>query len=181
VLLATTTTTHHNHHCIEQSSQLPLNNRSIDTLTPHFLSFNNLHLEQDKSLANAFTSHLLSADTSRLRPRGLQHQQSTMMPHASPASSPMTSMSSPSYTRSRNTSFAARPQRPGPKQPPQPRDGDTRHMFNSMSASFASKGPQQPPRDPWPRDPGNGRRSRRDPQPRDPGGKRDPQPRDPGT
>ena len=177
---------HYNHQRIEQPSRLPLNTRLIDTLTPHFLSSNNLHLQNNTPLANAFTSTPLSADTTRLRPQGLQHQQPVMMiAAASPASSPISSMSSPSppSTRSRNASYAARPQRPGPKQPPQPRDGDTRHMFNSVSASFAFReqrsggnggdGPQ-------PRDPGNGRRSR-DPHPRDPGGKRDPQPRDPGT
>jgi hypothetical protein len=84
-------------------------------------------------------------------------------------------MSSPLPTRARN---AGRPQRPaGPKQDPQPRDGDTRHSYNSMSASFASRPKPEPPQ---PRDPGNGRRSR-DPHPRDPGGRRDPLPRDPGT
>lgn len=175
---------HPNHQRIEQPSRLPLNTRLIDTLTPYFLSSNNLHLQHNTPLASAFTSTSLFADTTWSRPQGLQHQQPVMMMNlACPASSPISSMSSPSYTRSRNASYAARPQRPGPKQPPQPRDGDTRHMFNSVSASFALRehrsggsggdGPQ-------PRDPGNGRRSR-GPQPRDPGGKRDPQPRDPGT
>ena len=171
---------HYNHQRIEQPSRLPLNTRPIDTLTPHFFSSDNLHLHNNTPLANAFTSTPLSADTTRLRPQGLQHQQPVMMiALAPPASSPISSMSS----RTRNATYAARPQRPGPKQPPQPRDGDTRHMFNSVSASFAFRerrsggnggdGPQ-------PRDPGNGRRTR-GPQPRDPGGKRDPQPRDPGT
>lgn len=169
---------HSNHQRIELlPSRLPLNTRPIETLTPHFLSSNNLHLQHNKPLANAFTTTCLSADTTWSRPQGLQHQHPVMMSHASPVSASASSMSSPSCTRSRNASYAARPQRPGPKQPPQPRDGDTRHIFNSMS--FASRGPP-PPRDPWPRDPGNGR-CRRDPHPRDPGGKRDPQPRDPGT
>ena len=151
---------HTNHQSIEQPARLPLNTRLIDTLTPHFLSSNNLHLQHNTPLANAVTSTPLSADTTRLRPQGLQHQQPMMMMMnlASPDSSPISSMSPRSYTRSRNASHAARPQRPGPKQPPQPRDGDTRHMFNSVSASFALReqraggdggdGPQ--PRDPGP-------------------------------
>lgn len=163
------------------SRLLPLNTRLIDALALFFLPSNNLHLQHNKPLANAFTNNPPSADTTRSRPRGHQHPRSMMIAPAFPASSPTSSsMSSPSYTRSRNASHASRPQRPGPKQPVQPRDGDTRHMYSSsMSASFAFKGPP-PPRDPWPRDPGNGRHSR-GPQPRDPGGKKDPQPRDPGT
>ena len=170
---------HLNHQHIETSSQLPLNNRLIDTLTLCFLPSN--IPRHDRPFANAFTNISPSADTTWSRPRDLQHRQSMMMMMnlASPVSSPASNMSLPSYTRSRNASHAGRPQRPsGSTQPPQPRDGDTRHMFNSMSASFASRG-LLAQRDPQPRDPGNGRH-RRDPQPRD-GGKRDPQPRDPGT
>lgn len=127
-----------------------------------------------------------------------QHQQATML-----ASYPL----QPSTTATMSRSVAAprsRPQRPaGPRDPPQPRDGDTRHHFSSLVAnSILSRGaPEVQPRDPGngrhrsmrakdpqPRDPGNGRHSMRgnDPQPRDPGNGRtmacfDPQPRDPGT
>lgn len=98
----------------------------------------------------------------------------------------------PSITATMSRNVAAprsRPQRPaGPRDPPQPRDGDTRHRFNAfVPNNILSRGPPPPP--PQPRDPGNGRHNLRgiEPQPRDPGNGRhsmrglDPQPRDPGN
>jgi hypothetical protein len=127
--------------------------------------------QQDNSpTATTLTDRSLFLATTWSRPRKLQ----STMTQAYPVTSQSNSMSPQSRTRANGTGNASRPQRPGPARPPQPRDGDTRHAYSSINASFASR------QDPQPRDPGNGRRSR-GPQPRDPGGKRDPQPRDPGT
>jgi hypothetical protein len=133
----------------------------------------------------------------RSRPPPQHHQEDTVI-----ASYPM-QPSIAATTMSRSVAAPrSRPQRPaGPRDPPQPRDGDTRHHFSALAAnSILSRGPPPQPRDPGngrhgsmrgndpqPRDPGNGRHSMRgkEPQPRDPPNGRtmayfDPQPRDPG-
>lgn len=38
-------------------------------------------------------------------------------------------------TRTPDSGHAARPQRPGPRRPPQPRDGDTRHTYNHCTSA----------------------------------------------
>lgn len=172
----------HNYHMnnninIEQPTQLPPTTTTNTTLALSILPFKSL-------LANKPIANILSsADTTLSSPQqGAQyhhrHHHQRMMTATSYMPSPASIMSSNLYSRSRNTIHSSRPQRPGPSRPPQPRDGDTRHMFGALNSnSFAAK---PKPGDPQPRDPGNGR-LRHGPQPRDPGGKRDPpQPRDPG-
>jgi hypothetical protein len=157
-----------NHHNIRSSNLLPLLTTPTPALTLRRFSSNSP--QDNNPTANTLTGISLSVATTWSPAQGLR----TTMTQAFPIASAVGTMSPLAHTRASGISNASRPQRPGPARPPQPRDGDTRHVFSSMNASFASR------QDPQPRDPGNGRRSR-GPQPRDPGGKRDPQPRDPGT
>jgi hypothetical protein len=157
-----------NHNNIEPSSLLSHTITLIVALT--LQRFSSSSQQDNRPIASTPTNRSLFLATTWSRPRRLE---STMI-QAYPVTSEFNSMSPQSRTRANGTGNASRPQRPGPARPPQPRDGDTRHAYSYMNASFASR------QDPQPRDPGNGRRSR-GPQPRDPGGKRDPQPRDPGT
>lgn len=161
---------------IQQSTLLSQINTTLPTLALYTLS--STSLQDNKPIASLLADIVSSADTtSSPIYQGVQHQQRRMMTVAYSMPSPANTMSPQLYSRSRTTPHAGRPQRPGPSRPPQPRDGDTRHMFSSLNSnSFSAR------RDPQPRDPGNGRMSR-GPQPRDPGGRskpKDPQPRDPG-
>lgn len=163
---------------IQQSTLLSQINTTLPTLAFH--TFSSTSPQDNKPIATLLADIVSSADTilSSLQQQGVQHQQQRRTMAFALATTPSSTAMSPQlYSRSRTTPHAGRPQRPGPSRPPQPRDGDTRHMFSSLkSNSFSAR------RDPQPRDPGNGRMSR-GPQPRDPGGRskpKDPQPRDPG-
>lgn len=167
---------------IEQPTQLPPTTTTNTTLALSILPFDILLASKPiASISSSADTILSSPQQGAQYHHGRHHQR--MMTATCYMPSPASIMSPNIYSRSHNRSNSSRPQRPGPSRPPQPRDGDTRHMFGALNSnSFAAK---PKPGDPQPRDPGNGR-LRRGPQPRDPGGKRgprdpsDPQPRDPG-
>ena len=195
--------------CLSYNIPAAITSTNIHTIAPHYihtlitrhtyplaLQHRTFSLLSEQHTLSEIHPVYTSTPSDNILSRSPQHQQATMI-----ASYPV----QPSIAATMSRAVAAprsRPQRPaGPHDPPQPRDGDTRHHFNALVPnSILSRGPPPPqPRDPGngrhnmrgidpqPRDPGNGRHSMRgkDPQPRDPGNGRtmarfDPQPRDPG-
>jgi hypothetical protein len=166
--LPPSTPTHYQHHSIGPLTFATATKQNIHTWT---IDTATLSIQTPARPPNRPANVSSSAVTIGSHHQGLHHNPSEMSLACSALPTTTTTNMPPNlYTRTRTAGNASRPQRPGPARPVQPRDGDTRYSYASMSSR----------QDPQPRDPGNGRRSR-GPQPRYLGGKRDPQPRDPGT